>query len=179
MTGHAHAAPAADTLSAVLTAGNTTGERTIVMPSGTLDGRTATGAIEAKAAANGVRQGGSFTAGAADSVHGGSAYLAGGHGDLSTGSSIQALGANSGTNQPGGDLLLQPGSGNGSGRRGLIMTGSSSLPTTDPGVADAWWKSPLNQVVVTGYTPSWVQMTQAAYDALGTKNPNVLYVIVG
>jgi hypothetical protein len=136
----------------VLTAGNTTGERTIVMPSGTLDGRTATGAIEAKAATNGVRQGGSFTAGAADAVHGGSAYLAGGHGDLSTGSSIQALGANSGTNQPGGDLLLQPGSGNGSGRRGLIMTGSSSLPTTDPGVADAWWKS-SGAVVVSGYTP--------------------------
>lgn len=25
----------------------------------------------------------------------------------------------------------------------------------------------------------WTQMTQAAYDALGTKDPNTLYVIVG
>jgi hypothetical protein len=136
----------------VLTAGNTTGERSIVMPSGTLDGRTATGAIEAKAAANGVRRGGSFTAGAADAVSGGSAFLVGGDGDLSSSGSIQALGAKSGANQPGGDLLLQPGTGNGSGRRGLIMTGPSSLPTTDPGVADAWWKS-SGAVVVSGYTP--------------------------
>lgn len=25
----------------------------------------------------------------------------------------------------------------------------------------------------------WVQMTQAAYDALGTKDPNTLYVVIG
>lgn len=28
-------------------------------------------------------------------------------------------------------------------------------------------------------TPQWTQMTQAAYDALPEKDPNVLYVIVG
>jgi hypothetical protein len=27
--------------------------------------------------------------------------------------------------------------------------------------------------------PFWVQITQAAYNALGTKDPQVLYVIVG
>jgi hypothetical protein len=31
----------------------------------------------------------------------------------------------------------------------------------------------------TGWASPWVQMTQAAYDALPTKDPNVLYVIVG
>lgn len=29
------------------------------------------------------------------------------------------------------------------------------------------------------WKPSFVQMTQAAYDALGTKDPNTLYVVVG
>jgi Domain of unknown function (DUF4082) len=43
--------------------------------------------------------------------------------------------------------------------------------------------SPLFQTAVgSGWpaaVPGWVQMTQAAYDALGTKNPNTMYVIVG
>lgn len=45
---------------------------------------------------------------------------------------------------------------------------------------------PFFQVSVSGQVSSagkalnpWVQMTQAAYDALGTKDPNTLYVIVG
>jgi hypothetical protein len=29
------------------------------------------------------------------------------------------------------------------------------------------------------WKPSFVQLTQAAYDALGTKDPNTLYVVVG
>ena len=181
-TGLAHVHPApvpADTLAAVLAAGNTTGERAIIMPSGILNGRAATTAIAATALANGVRKGAQFYAGAADTVVGGTASLVGGDGDLSSGAILTVSGAESGTNKPGGDITLGPGPGAGTGRRGLIRTAANALPTTDPAVPDAWWKSPLGQVVVTGAVPAWVQMTQAAYNALGTKNPNVLYVIVG
>jgi hypothetical protein len=136
----------------VLTAGNTTGERTIVMPSGTLDGRTATGSVTATGAANGVRQGAGFTAGAADALKGGTAQINGGDGDLSSGAVISAGGAQSGTNKPGGDIYLAPGPGAGSGRGGLITTSPAALPTADPGVTGAWRKS-SGAVVVSGYTP--------------------------
>ena len=150
---HAHAAPAADTLTAVLAAGNTTGERTIIMPSGILDGRASTTAISATAIANGVRKGAQFYAGAADGLAGGNAQLVGGDGDLSSGAILTVSGAESGTNKPGGDITLAPGPGAGTGRRGLIRTAANALPTTDPAVTDAWWKS-SGQVVVSGYVPS-------------------------
>jgi hypothetical protein len=149
---HTHSAPAADTLSAVLTAGNTTGERTIVMPSGTLDGRTATSGIVAQAAAVGGGQGAQFLATAGNSGTGGGATLAGGSGTAATGASVEALGAATGANAAGGDLTLLPGAGAGTGRRGLILTGPNTLPTADPGVANALWKS-SGAVVVSGYTP--------------------------
>jgi hypothetical protein len=68
-------------------------------------------------------------------------------------------------------------------------TGSASInmphgaaPTT-PVDGDVWTTTTGVFARINGATqqvsPGWVQMTQAAYDALGTKDPNMLYVIFG
>lgn len=79
-----------------------------------------------------------FAFGGFSSGEGGSVSLGGG-----------AAAAGSGLH--GGDIVLEPGAGNGAGRHGTIVT--SGIPTTDPGVAGALWLSG-GQLVVSGFTPS-------------------------
>ena len=38
---------------------------------------------------------------------------------------------------------------------------------------------PQGPTGATGPPPAWTQLTQAQYDALGTPNPAVLYIIIG
>jgi hypothetical protein len=55
-------------------------------------------------------------------------------------------------------------------------------PTT-PNNGDMWTTTAGLFLRINGATqqvgPGWVQITQAAYDAIGTKDPNMLYVVVG
>ena len=55
-----------------------------------------------------------------------------------------------GSNQAGGNLSLVPGAGHGTGARGQLIV---SIPTADPGVANALWDSAGN-VVLSGYVPA-------------------------
>ncbi len=65
----------------------------------------------------------------------------GGYGD-STGGSVWAVagGAKAGSNANGGDINLQPGAKQGTGRNGLVIIPLNRLPTSDPGVQGAIYR---------------------------------------
>ena len=69
----------------------------------------------------------------------------------------------------------------------------SDTPPGSPAAGTKWWESDTGNTYIwyvdanssqwvqtaSGGGSTWVQMTQAAYDALPVKDPNILYVIVG
>lgn len=67
------------------------------------------------------------------------------------------------------------------------IVGAPPSPPTTPntlfcvrvGVGFDLYMSNSDGTAVHKNNSGWVEMTQAAYDALSTKDPNILYVIVG
>lgn len=147
------------TLEETLALGNTTGEHTIVMPSGRIDGTAGNGEIDIHGTDVGGVNGGNVFIASASGTDAGAASIGGGHAAAGTGGNVNADGATAtttggvqlyggtatlSTDADGGDITLTPGAGDGAGRHGLIF---ANLPTSDPGVVGALWVDAVTHIV--------------------------------